>query len=288
MLNKNKNTLSPMKAVLVLVILLIASGSADAQVWSGISQPLGLLSTRMPSMGNQVAQQADSWLSWPASLFNFAPSFRGELRAAVMLVSLEQGKFSNSSSGVSLDFIKDLGFEKQGVLIESTARTQLKRFALRAHYDIYQKNLTGKNGNLQWPEWRVGGDFDIMDSEGLRFGVSMDALLKEPTFSYSLPTGVSDFIVWPRPITVGAYAGYNPSDCESLSPSVEIRYRHPAVSGSLVQELEIAAGLKTPRGAKGTSALRAGWRYTSLEYDVAARRIDVTWSAFFVEYACFY
>lgn len=287
MLDKNTNIFSSLKAVLVLVILLTASGSAHAQMFSGISQPLGLLSTRMPFMGGGAAPHAESGWSWP-SLFNFAPSFRGEVRAAVMLVSLEQGKFSNSSSGVSLDFIKDLGFEKQGVLIESTARTQMRRFAVRAHYDIYQKNLTGKTGNLQWPEWRVGGDFDIMDSEGLRFGVSMDALLKEPTFSYSLPTGANDVIVWPRPITVGAYAGYNPSDCESLSPSVEIRYRHPAVSGSLVQELEIAAGLKTPRGAKGTSALRAGWRYTSLGYDVADKRIDVTWSAFFVEYALFY
>lgn len=287
MLYKKRKAFFPRKAALVLLILLVASGAADAQMFNGMSQPLGLLSTRMPFMGKGAAPNADSGWSWP-SLFNFAPSFRGELRASVMVVSLEQGKFSNLGSGVSLDFVKDLGFEKQGVLIESTARTQLKRFAIRAHYDVYQKNLTGKTGNLRWPEWRVGADFDIMDFEGLRFGATIDALLKEPTFSYSLPTGASDLIVWPRPITVGAYAGYNPSDCESLSPSVEIRYRHPAVSGSLVQELEIAAGLKTPRGAKGTSALRAGWRYTSLGYDVAEKRIDVTWSAFFVEYACFY
>ncbi len=58
--------------------------------------------------------------------------------------------------GSLFDFVKRLGFEKTGVLIESTARTQIKRFGIRAHYDVYQKNLTGKTGSLQWPEWRVG------------------------------------------------------------------------------------------------------------------------------------
>ncbi|MBI5250974.1 MAG: hypothetical protein HY912_15910 [Desulfomonile tiedjei] len=285
MLYKSKLFFLSIKSVLLFLILLTVEPS-HAQLWSGMSDPLGYVSTHLPQMGNKAPSDLGSLWGW--SPFSFAPSFRGELKASAMLVSLERGKFSNANSGVSLDFIKDLAFEKQGFLVETMARTQLSRFALRLHYEAYTKNLSGTRGSLQWPQWRVGGDLDLMDSGGLRFGLNIDSVWTQPTFSYSLPIAGNDLIVWPRPVTVGFHASYNPSDFESITPSVEIRYRHPAVTGSLVKELEIAIGAKTPRSSRGTSGLRAGWRYTSMEYDVADRFIDVTWSSFFAEYVCFF
>ncbi len=109
-----------------------------------------------------------------------------------------------------------------------------------------------------------------MDSEGLRFGLSMDALLKQPTFSYSLPTGANDLIVWPRPVTVGVYAGYNPSDCESLSQVWKFdtdtqRSREPRTR---IGDRCRAEDAKRRQGNVGT---QGRLRYTSLEYDVAEK-----------------
>jgi hypothetical protein len=282
-----KHSQTATAAIIPLVLLLfLVPECSNAQMWSGINNPLGLVSSCLPALGNKTSHQTESSLAWLP--FTFVPAFGGELRARGMLVSLEQGKFVNNNTGISLNFVNDLGFEKQGFLVETMARTQLKRFGLRAHYDAYSKDLIGKKGQLQWPEWRFGGDLDLMDYAGIRFGFNVDMLWKQPTFSYSLPTGVNELIVWPRPITVGVHAAYNPSDCESISPSVEIRYRYPAVTGSLVKELEIAVGAKTPRSSRGTSGLRGGWRHTSMEFDVGERQLNVTWSAFFAEYVCFF
>lgn len=270
----------------LVALALIVLESGLTQCWPETIDPLGLISRSMPFLGNKGAQDTESILGW--SLFAFAPRFKGEMRATAMLVSLEKGKFSDADKGVSLDFIKDLGFEKQGFLVETMARTQLSRFGLRMYYNAYTKNLNGKKGNLQWPEWRTGVDLDIINCDSLRFGLNMDTLWKEPTFSYFKPASGNELIVWPRPVTIGVYGSYNPSDFDSITPSVEVRFRYPAVSGTLVKELEIAAGVKTPRSSKGSSALRAGWRYTSLEYDVADKQIDITWSSFFAEYVCFF
>jgi hypothetical protein len=279
--------LSRKTALIPLALLMLLSvESTHAQMWSGMNNPLGYVSTYMPLLGNRTAPDAESGMGW--SPFSFAPSFRGELRARAMLASLERGKFTNTDSGTSLDFIRNLGFEKQGLLVETMARTQLSRFGMRLHYDAYSKDLNGKKGNLQWPEWRFGGDLDLMDNGSLRFGLNADILWKQPTFSYSLPNAGNELIVWPRPVTVGCHASYNPSDFGSITPSVEIRYRHPAVTGSLVRELEVAIGAKTPRSSKGASGLRGGWRYTSMEYDVSDKRINITWSSFFAEYVCFF
>ncbi|AFM25540.1 hypothetical protein [Desulfomonile tiedjei] len=276
------------RAVLVLLacVLFYTGSSANAQVSTGISSPLGYVSSYMPFMGPNASKSSDS--IFPFSAFGFSPNFRGELRGTVFLENLQNGTFRNSTTGTSFDFVKDLGFQKDGILLESMARTQLSRYALRAYYRTYLRDPNGKQAKLNWPEWRVGADFDLIDYCGLRLGLDVDTTWKQPTFGYSPASGTAEFIALPRPVTMGAHLSYNPSDFENITPVVDLRYRMPAIQGSSVTEFEAAAGLKTPRSSRGTSGLMVGWRYTTFEHDTGNRRLDFSWSAFYLQYVGFY
>jgi hypothetical protein len=272
--------------ILVACVLLCTGTSANAQVSSGINSPLGYVSSYMPFMGPNASKSSESF--FPFSVFGFSPNFRGELRGAVFLENLQNGTFRNSANGISLDFVKDLGFQKEGILLESMARTQLSRYAVRAHYRTYLRDPNGKAAKLNWPEWRVGADFDLIDYAGLRLGLDVDTTWKQPTFGYSPVSGPAEFITLPRPVTMGVHLSYNPSDFENITPVVDLRYRMPAIQGSSITEFEASAGLKTPRSSRGTSGLVMGWRYTTFEHNTGDRRIDFSWSSFYLQYVGFY
>jgi hypothetical protein len=214
--------------------------------------------------------------------------FRAETRLRYVFLEMTEGKLRLPSG--ELDLAADLGLNKQASLIESMVRTQLGRYSVRLHYDTYLKKFQEDQSNFQWPEFRVGADIDLFNSNGVRLGGDIDATWDKPKFSYSLPTTGSQTISCGQPVTVGAHFVYNPaSSC--ISASFEARYRRSpreAVDTTILEDAEISGGLRFPRAAVGSSTLRGGWRYSSMRFNTGNRRLEIKWSGVYAEYVFYY
>lgn len=218
----------------------------------------------------------------PCTPYIAPPILRGEVRFRPIFIGLE-GTVQDTETGVSRDFLKELGYVNQGILFETMVRAQIGRVSLRAHYDSYIRTFRGSDSRLDWPEFRLGGELDLWYTEPIRFGFDMDFYATRPSFKLDDPVLGRIFIESPRPATVGAHIALNPVSIGRLSVSMEGRARRCIRTGTRINEYEIAAGLKTPETVLGTVALRGGFRYSDigLEYDI--HRVDAKWSGFFGE-----
>lgn len=270
-----------------LVVLCSASGSAQAQLYQRPFDPVASAIAQFPLLRNLFEAELPGSTD-PASPYVGLPGLRGELGVKPIFISLTQGKFRIADQGISLDLKQDLGLVDQGVLVEFSGRAQLGRFGARVLYDGWLRTFRGKEANLDWPNLRVGADVELFRRSGFCLGASMDINWERPTFSVSKPGVVTSYLEWPRPVTWGVYASYNPPSFCGISTSLEAKYRGPLRTGTKVTEFEIAGGFRTPETVLGTSAFRAGWRYTQLEHDSRGTEITADWSGVFGEYVFFF
>ncbi len=269
---------------LVALLAVLASDlAADAQVLvpggplTGILQPLSPL--------GKALEQDLPGVANPASPYVWPPSFGAELRVRPILIYWSQGTVSDPSGSFSLDLFQDLGFVERIVMVEGMARVQLSRFSLRGTYTGFVRNYWGARGNLDWPEFRIGADLDLVQRKGLRVGVNFDGSpWANPKFSFTRPGIGSESIVGGRPVSAGVHIAWNSPGWGGLAPSFEARARWPIREATKVTEYEVAGGLKGPATVLGTSALRGGWRYTHMSFSGHGREIKATWSGFFAEY----
>lgn len=281
--------ISPIRAVIgaILVLLVFGPSSTWSQDAGKSFDPFGYAVDSSPYL-RRVIEEDHPGATNPMYPFLHLPNLRGELSVRPIFASLQQGRFNVSSSALAMDFLKDLGFVDQAIFIESMIRLQYGRYSIRGYYDAYVRTLRGNNANFTWPDVRIGGDLDLYERDGLRFGVDLDFSWQRPTFSFAGPAIGNGLIEWPRPVTVGLHLAYNPPKIGTVSSSFELRYRRPIRTGTRIQEFDIAGGISMPRTVLGTSTLRGGWRYTSMEYDSGDTQIDVKWSGIFAEYVYFY
>ena len=216
------------------------------------------------------------------SPFLFPPVFRGEVRVRPLFIGMG-GEVENRETGARLDVRSDLGYEDRGTIVEGMVRAQFSRVSLRVHKDMYLRTLEGTVSRLDWPEVRLGMDLDLADSYRLRFGLNMDWYMDSPRFSLG-SSQIGNFAVdWPRPVTVGIHARFNTPNFGAMSGSFESRFRTSLLTEVRMHEVDLAAGLTTPQTVIGTVGLRAGWRYTSMEYSIPRWQMDLRWSSVFLE-----
>jgi hypothetical protein len=218
------------------------------------------------------------------SPFLFPPVFKAEVRVRPILIGID-GEVENRDTGALLDVRSDLGYEDWGAVVEGMVRAQLSRLSLRVHKEIYLKTFEGTISRFDWPEVRLGMDLDLVDSYRFRLGLNMDYYLNKPRFSLgSSPMGsfVAD---WPQPLTAGAHIRFNTPDLGVISGSFEGRYSTSLLTEVRMHEVDAALGLATPQTVLGTVGLRAGWRYTIMEYSIPKWQTDLKWSGIFLELA---
>ena len=223
----------------------------------------------------------------PCTPYVAPPILRGEVRFRPIFIGLE-GKVEDSTTGFSRDFLKELGYVNQGILFEYMARAQIGRVSLRAHYDSYIRTFRGHNSRLDWPEFHLGGDLDLMYTEPIRLGLDMDFYVARPEFRLEDPVLGAINIAAPRPATVGGHIVLNPVSIGRLSVSMEVRARRSIRTGTRINEYEIAAGLKTPETVLGTVALRGGFRYSDIGLEHENIHVDVQWKGGFGELVYYY
>jgi hypothetical protein len=173
-------------------------------------------------------------------------------------------------------------------VVESMARSQLGRLSFRIHHDHYISGFKGDHIRVDWPLWRLGADFDIVNRPGLRFGLNLDWNPFYPTIQFSdLPLGTYN-LTSDQPVSAGVHAVYNGLNFWGISPSAEGRCRVALSERSKINEVEVAGGLKGPETVGGALALRGGWRYSWLTLSDRAYVADMGWSALFGELVYLY
>lgn len=270
------------RTVASLLFVLLAAANAHPQMAAPAQDPFADLISKLPFLRNALEERQPG-LTDPASPLVQTPLFRLEAKFRVLWVTMTDGALTLPAHNLSVGFRSDLGIPDNVGMTEAMARGQIGRASLRIHYDGYTRGFQGTHGYFQWPEFRVGGDFDLVERYGLRAGVNADACTENPTLSYSLPAGPVELRRWPKPLTVGIHAAWNPFGWGGLSSSLEVRYRWPAKSDTRVNELELAAGVKAPQTILGTTGIRGGWRYTVMELSQPDFQSKVKLSAPFAE-----
>jgi hypothetical protein len=243
---------------------------------------------QVPFSGSPVEEDVPG-LTNPANPFVFPPFLRGELRARPICIFSTKNEFNVPSRGISVNLDKDLEFEDTVVIVDCMARAQVARFSLRAHYDAWLTTFKSDWGHLNWPPFRLGGEVDLVNTNGLRFGADLDITWEQPVFSAVLPVLGTTSIRWRRLLTAGAHLAYSPPGLGGIAPSLETRVRWPLTKDSRITEFEIAAGATAPLTVLGTTGFRGGWRYTAIELRTRHDfELDLSWSGVFCELVYFY
>lgn len=273
--------------VAALCIMVCATTSAGAQSWLTMVGPATRMLSSMPIIGNLLNSDFPGSAN-PRMPHVYPPTFHGEFRARGLYLYSKKQVFSNPELGFSTDLHKDLGFNGEGALIELMARAQAGRYSFRAHYDEWLETFKSDNGNLSWPNYRMGVDLDLYHSPTFRIGANCDINWVGPVLNAVPPGRAAAHIDWERPITAGVHASYNPFGDGTLALCGETRARWPVTENSRITEFEISGGVKGPTTVTGASAVRAGWRYTSVNLRYELYQFDMEWSGIFAEYVYSY
>jgi hypothetical protein len=223
--------------------------------------------------------------------FVFPPKFQAETRVRALFMNLSGG-VTDETTDQTFDFVGDLGYVEQGIVVQSMVRLQFSRFSLRGVYDAYFRTFRGTKGRFDWPAFYYGFDFDLYNTPSVRFGLDMDFYPERPTFSSGPLPGIvpvtSASIGAPRPSTAGVHLVWNPINCGSLQWSFETRARRSLRTGSKIDEVEAATGFLSPNTVLGVVGLRGGYRYTNLELQGDRFNAKAHWSAWFGEFVYYY
>lgn len=268
----------PLLPLLLLVLPAFFLGTARAQSL--------LPSAEGPSLRDAFAPRAPNFCD-PSTWFVFLPAFRGEAKVRPLFVYLS-GDVQDSQSGLTYSLGSEVSIPKHVVVVETMVRGQISPFSLRVHYDAYLNQFRGSNAKLDWPDWRIGMDFDLIDRGAVRLGLNFDVYPQRPEVSVSLPQVGNVEYSFPRPATGGIHCIWNPVDVSGMSLSLEARARRSLRTGTRIDEVDLAAGVKSAGTILGRVAVRGGWRYTVMGLDTSAYEFRPRWSSVFGEVVYYY
>ncbi len=272
-------------AAAILIICAVSTASAQFQPgpgspWPDIGAPIG---------GPNAAVGGDMpGLTDPGAPLVFPPIFRAEARLRPIYWQI-WGNVTEAATGRRLDFQQDLDMIDTGLTLEPMVRFQVGRISLRAHSDIYLRNFSGPDGRLEIPMVRFGADFDLIQTPTLRIGVNTDYKHMSPYFRLTAdsPFGART-LNSSRPLTAGCHIDYNPLEYGGVTGSFSARGRLSFRKAIVLNQYEVAAGLRTPETVLGTVALRGGWRYTTVDFDSGLYEVRSSISGYFGEIVYFY
>lgn len=272
----------------LLMVLIVCASPINAQSQL-FSSPEGRFPVIMPPYDAvDSTMSADTkGMTDPSSPFIFPPIFRAEARGGPMYWNI-WGNISDPTSGYEIDFQDDLGMFEYGLLFNLALRLQVGRASARGHWDIYLRNKEGGANELELPAFRYGLDYDLISKPNLRIGLNVDVHEPRPKMTFFDPVLGDLRLVANRPFTGGFHAEINPMNLGNMAASLFASYRMPLRRSSKLDELEVAAGLRTPETMLGTVGLRGGWRFSRYNFSGAGLEVKSTISGYFLEMVYFY
>jgi hypothetical protein len=256
----------------LLAVLLLGLGDVNAQA-QGFSNPpssaRGFFSQGASAVGSFFSQDLPGAFDSAMPLL-FPPYFGGEIHIRPYFFSLISGQLVKSD-GTIYNLKNDIGLSGTGSYVETMVRLQFSRLSLRVYYNADIQRISPNSGYVAWSDWRLGADFDVVNSYGVRLGATCDYYPGRPALKYG--TALRGYpssgfhINGEEPLTFGIVAAYNPFTSWVVSPSFEFRYEWPySGNSSKITQWECAIGLKLPKTVLGSSGLRFGYRDTDLVF----------------------
>lgn len=273
-----------------LICVLIITGAPISAHSQMFSEPQGQFPVIMPPFNPVESTMAvdTKGMTDSSSPFIFPPIFRAEARGGPLYWNI-WGSVEDPTTGTDLDFQDDLGMIKYGFLFNFALRLQVGRASARGHWDIYFRNFRGADSDLKLPTFRFGVDYDLISRPNFRLGLNLDVHEPRPQIKLNDPrVGGRYDINGGRPFTGGFHAEINPSNLGNMSASLFASYRMSLRTSSKLDELEVAAGLRTPETMLGTLGLRGGWRFSRYNFQGSGLEIKSTMSGYFLEMVYFY
>jgi hypothetical protein len=207
------------------------------------------------------------------------PEVGGEARISALWVGIKSGTNTLPLQGVSRDLRNAFRMNKNHFFFDSMFRLQVSRFSLRIHGEprnfvgasTYQNvlNNPAAEARLECGGVRVGMDFDLFQRGRSRLGINVDADASPPIFTESIQTSGGIRIAGETPVTVGLHLCYSPArNYCGITAVFEMCARWPfkTFSSTELNDLEIAAGLRSPETILGSVSLRGGYRRTELAF----------------------
>ncbi len=242
----------------------------------------------------------------PYSFLLFPPYFSGEVRLTPVYMNLIKGEIEFNNTAIDLESSDGISLSSKGGYVEFMTRLQVSRFSFRAHYYADIRRIPASRGYVNWLNWRIGADADVICTQGIRIGPTLDLNLERPSLSFNglaHNPGNSGKVDGYLPLTLGFFASYNPRFSWVVSPTAEFRARWPfpfrsgenlRTQMAQVTEWEYAIGLKLPpTRATGSVGLRFGNRDTTMKFGGTNEThtnfpVSLHWSGQFIELVWFY
>jgi hypothetical protein len=247
--------------------MLLGLGNVNVQA-QGFSNPppsnRGFFSQGASAIGGFFSQDLPGAFDSMMPLL-FPPYFGGEIHIRPYFYGLTKGEING----------KDLGLSGNGVYVENMVRFQFSRLSFRTYWNVYIQGIPENTGYVNWSDWRLGADLDVVNSYGVRLGATFDYYIERPTLKFGQNSVVANRlnlvsngqIVANPPLTFGIVAAYNPFTSWTVSPSFEFRYDWPFQNNSSkITQWECAIGLKLPKTVLGSTGVRFGYRETEVVF----------------------
>lgn len=283
-----------LKKQVFLVIALLASHNIVCFAFV-LPDPFAYVTSNLPTVRNAIESDTPGATN-PNSPLIFPAYFSGEIRATPLLLFMSEGKAHTGTRLMS--FKDDLEMASRSVIVDFMVRLQFGRLSLRANQYSFFREYGGRFGTFYMPEFRFGADLDIVNRNGIRFGLNVDGCTEGPHIDYNFSqappgppgpnfnAGSAGRIDFGRPLTMGVHFVFNPPVYGGFSSVFELRAQWPLRSSIALSEYEIAGGIKSPPTVFGSSALRLGWR--AIELTAPDNRLNARWNGAFLEYVFYY
>jgi hypothetical protein len=205
------------------------------------------------------------------------PTVQGEVQLRPIWMKVASGHNSIPSLGLSWDLRDDFGLVDPSLFLDLMFRLQVGRLGFRLQSNMAdfsgQRRFMNQPGQLsggarlEYSGIRLGWDVDILSWGRSRAGLDLDYDYFLARFTESIETpGGGKKIIGKEALTIGVHAAFVPSyNLWGISPVLEVRARRP-LAGSVVSEVEIAAGLIGPETVLGVTGIRGGFRRTSISF----------------------
>ncbi len=177
----------------LLAVILLGLGNVNVQA-QGFSNPpsstRGFFSQGASAIGSFFSQDLPGAFDSTMPLL-FPPYFGGEIHIRPYFFSLIDAQLV-TGNGTSYNLKNDYrAFAGHGSYVETMVRLQFSRLSLRVYYNADIQRISPNSGYVAWSDWRLGADFDVVNSYGVRLGATCDYYPGRPALKYGQNSVVS-------------------------------------------------------------------------------------------------
>ncbi|MEJ2717337.1 MAG: hypothetical protein P8182_09395 [Deltaproteobacteria bacterium] len=239
----------------------------------------------------------------------YIPPVQGEFKVRPIVVSISSGSFSVPRLGRSWDLRDDFGLNSTGLFIDLMGRLQVGMVSARVNLDVRDFSGSARDpfvpggesadAQFEYAGFRLGVDLDPLQWGRSRIGANLDYYLYQPRF---IEAGIintlsgTDISSGSTPLTLGFHVVFvPPGGWNGVTGIFEARASW-SVLGTSTRDWEVSGGVKFPETVLGAVGLKAGYRYTWLEFDdeefiyqrQELAKFDIGFSGWFGELVYFY